>query len=862
MLPRLRGVASYPFSVRRTHSATPPRKPRAPNVPRTISFFMLLAVMRTFPDGEINMTKQEQNIVQRALWESARVVATRAGADAADFFADDAAADELTSAILRVARRLAVPTTSPNEAEMTGGLTRALATIERGASYANGEPRLAERQRSRGASRYPLTEPALDETFLLNDATTQPSADDQSGYRTLWEGLRIALEAAAAGGCEAWLAALKRYSWAVPAAGGVSLYEQARTTAALAVCLHRAGWEAAALAEYEAALDEANQPNHAKALQRPVAWLVKGDLSGVQDFLYLLTSAGAARGLRGRSFYLQLLTETLAAWVLCESGDVPPVNVLYAGGGHFYLLLPADAVAEADWDKLRQWLATTLWQAHAGDLGATLARVPLTAHDLLTVDGLADRWQTLAETSSQLKQRKWLELGHAEMFERLFEPQDHGTTPEKMCQVCQHEWDASRDQWQDEIRKCSRCFGFEDLGKQLRDVKHLVRFAVTPQPLAQDINWQTILAAFGQHVELVASDTPAPALPDGAASVVVERIWAKERMPDWEPAERECFDWPGVTASYGWRLLAQATPSKTGENGQPVVAEFSDLAEASDGAQWLGVLRMDVDDLGEVLRAGLPQGLQRHATLARLSELSETLRLFFEGWVPQLCARYNGGASGDQVYLIYAGGDDLFVVGAWSALPQLARQIRDDFARFVGGQHITVSAGIAIEHAKYPLYQLAETAGHALDAGAKGYRPEKDALHFLGQGVAWEEFAQVERWYGKLSGMLRHSAQPLPRNFLTRLGEIHSLYETNAQHHWRRQQAGVITLAQLDEERHYAQWQWRTVYHLGRFGERYKSHQATIRDFEQHLAREKDSLMPHLRVIARWTELQTRGDRV
>ncbi len=810
------------------------------------------------------MTKPEQTIVQRALWESARVVATRAGADATDFFADDAAADEHTSAILRVARRLAAPTVSATDDAEATRLTRALATIERGASYANDEQRPAERQRSRGASSYPLTEPALDETFLFNDET--PSSGPSSGgheagneavsddYRVLWEGLRRALSEAAGGECEAWLAALKRYTWAVPAAGGVSLYEQARTTAALAVSLHRADWDAAALADYEAALDESPPANNAAALQRPVAWLVKGDLSGVQDFLYLLTSAGAARGLRGRSFYLQLLTETLAAWVLREVGDLPSVNVLYAGGGHFYLLLPAP-ITDSRWDELRQRLATTLWQAHAGDLGCTLARVPLNAHDLLTAGELAERWQALGEISSSLKQRKWLELGNVTMFERLFEPQDHGTTPEKMCQVCQHEWDASRDELRDEIRKCSRCFGFEELGKQLREVKHLVRFAVAPQPLTQVVNWQTILAAFGAHVELVAGDAPAPALPAGGVeSVVVERIWAEKSMPDWHSAERECFDWTGVTASYGWRLLAQATPSKTDENGATVVAEFSDLAEAADGAHWLGVLRMDVDDLGEVLRAGL----QGHAALARLSTLSETLRLFFEGWVPQLCARYNGGSKGHQVYLIYAGGDDLFVVGAWSALPQLARQIRDDFARFVGGQHITVSAGIAIEHAKYPLYQLAETAGHALDAGAKGLRPEKDALQFLGQGVGWDEFKQVENWHRRLRQMLENG---MPRSLLTRLSEIHASYVENAQKQYALAAAtgtGGISTSQIKEQIQYARWQWRLVYQLSQARERNKTHEAELSALQEALVRD-DRFIGLLRVLARWTELQTRN---
>jgi CRISPR-associated protein, Csm1 family len=46
---------------------------------------------------------------------------------------------------------------------------------------------------------------------------------------------------------------------------------------------------------------------------------------------------GAARTLRGRSFYVQLLTEGVADFILRRLG-LPPTNLIYAGGGNFYLL--------------------------------------------------------------------------------------------------------------------------------------------------------------------------------------------------------------------------------------------------------------------------------------------------------------------------------------------------------------------------------------------------------------------------------------------------------------------------------------------------------------------------------------------
>jgi len=277
----------------------------------------------------------------------------------------------------------------------------------------------------------------------------------------------------------------------------------------------------------------------------------------------------------------------------------------------------------------------------------------------------------------------------------------------------------------------------------------------------------------------------------------------------------------------------------------------------------LGVLRMDVDSLGDVFK----EGLGKYATISRMSTLSESLRLFFEGWVPHLCRQYNRFEQGDKdrLYLIYAGGDDLFVVGAWSVLPQLAEQIRDDFRRFVGGDHVTLSGGIAIEHQKFPLYQLANDAKHALDDQAKEFtRPSggrsKDALCFLQTAMGWERVEEIAQWKDKLLDMLNPEGDTvaLPQGFLARLKEISALYTANGTHKHRLHRQEKITLEQMEEIVHYDKWQWRLAYQLSRFGERYKDHRDTIDELQRAIIRERDGLISILHVLARWATLLTR----
>jgi CRISPR-associated protein Csm1 len=691
-------------------------------------------------------------------------------------------------------------------------------------------------------------------------------------YRTLWQAFTQEMTQVPRGDLSTLLALLRKYTWAIPSdtryktIPDVSLYHHLKTTAAIAACLAREGFNDT---EVQTCLNALNRlffgqtltPTEENLVHRPLCALVKGDISGTQDFLYLLTSSGAARGLRGRSFYLQLLTEVIAAWILRRL-VLPATNLLFAGGGHFYLLLPYQEISR-QFDTLRQQLATKLWHLHKGDLALTVDFVSVAAVDFLEGEAggnvFASKWDEVSQRVNERKQRKWYDLGPAAMLADLFTPQQHGATAEEMCQVCHSEWRQGVDTLDDDVRKCRRCSGFEDLGRLLRDPTHLVVFTVPEADLPENPNWHEALRAFGSDVWLVCAGEATPSRPTGATEALVYTLDGTDFLST-EVLQR--FTWDDLSVRYDFRLLPNATPLQ--DDGS--IAEFSHLAGAAEGVKWLGVLRMDVDSLGEVFR----QGLGQDATISRLSTLSESLRLFFEGWVPRICREYNRAAGGgkDALYLIYAGGDDLFVVGAWSVLPALAERLRQDFQAFVGGHHVTLSGGIAIEYQKFPLYQLADDAKHALDDQAKEFRRPnggrpKDALCFLQTPLGWERFAEVAAWQQKLQNLLKPDAgdRPvMPRALLARLSEIFILYSENAKREKKLQRQGQRSMEQMQEMMLYDKWRWRLTYQLSRFGERYKDHHTTINALQQAILHEPDGLIAVLHLLARWTALRTREE--
>ena len=164
------------------------------------------------------------------------------------------------------------------------------------------------------------------------------------------------------------------------------------------------------------------------------------------------------------------------------------------------------------------------------------------------------------------------------------------------------------------------------------------------------------------------------------------------------------FILPGVASSFLFlantapRALA-TLPARHGagavEKGD--VLHFEALAQFSQGARRLGVLKADVDTLSLLIQEGLNDERARglRPTITRMATMSSMLDLFFAGHVRRICLDYFQGRPGWQkkeaeipidglFYVVYSGGDDLFIVGPWDAVLRLTLSLRQDFTRFTG----------------------------------------------------------------------------------------------------------------------------------------------------------------------------------
>ncbi len=622
---------------------------------------------------------------------------------------------------------------------------------------------------------------------------------NQNAYKNLWDAFTADFQKATVDKrytptlYQTIVALLHKYTSRIPSATpweqskeksvpDISLYDHLRTTAAIAACIGRELTET----DVDAQLDTRKQTDDS------VCALIKGDISGIQTFLYQILSSGAARELRGRSFYLQLLTEAIAHWIL-KQFDLPITNLLLASGGHFYILAPYSEAREK-LDTLRRTISENLWALHGGDLSCLLAGISITANDF-EPDNFSSKWRDVSEKVLQRKQEKWSEIAPQDMFENFFEP--HG--------------DKAVD------------YGFGELGRHLREAAHLIVFEVPESSIPAKPDWRAAINAFGLDVHLCTDTDEKPAAPPQAERAIVYRLGDTDFLTD---TVLEKFQWKSCPVSYDFRIFRPVIAHRHDTDAEKI-ADYGYLADASEGVKWLGALRMDVDDLGTVFS----KEKLGNATLSRLATLSEAFRLFFEGYIPSLCQEYNAEQDQEILELIYAGGDDLFLVGGWSALPEIAERIRSEFRHFITGDHVTLSGGIAIEHSKYPLYQFAAQSGEA-EKAAKGL-DRKNAITFLQKPMAWADFEKVRNWHSKFLDAVRAEKNPLPNAFLTRLNQIYT-----------------------DEKR----WAWRALYYFSRVQERYKSQTPFLRELQHALNFDTAfQLREFIHVLTRWTALHIRN---
>lgn len=555
-------------------------------------------------------------------------------------------------------------------------------------------------------------DPSHDTVF---PASENEQRDFTADYARLWAGFCDALKEAPAGNDSLEILddlMLRFFSW-VPAAttdvvADTSLYDHSRTVTALAAV------------KYQYHRHAGDMDNEAAIKDRTVAVyrLVVGDLSGIQRYIFDIAHAGAggvAKALRARSLTVGLIVDVVARKLL-DRCHLPSQCLLLSAGGKFYAIVP-NWQCETLLAQLEQEVAVECRRRFNGEVGINLASIALNGEDLQQ-QRLREKMAAITQRLSVAKLRPLRSVlvrdGSWDPSAFVLHEVEFGPD-ESLCTSCRKFPGRARDEYEGRVL-CDHCDDDRWLGRRLTQARYL-QVGNNGEPCHPFLDW----------------------------SVTVGK----------EPAEQtEGVTWrldPGP--GHGrWRLLARHIPLFEDEGLCPDCAEhgvccaapeqdprgplfFGCIARCSKGRPMLGFLKADVDSLGLLIGCGLPE-TQEGWTLSRFATFSRLMETFFSGRLEWLLRTHF-----PRVYTVYAGGDDLFLVGPWDVLIALAGRLREEFSRFSGGNpNLTLSCGIALTRPATPVFRAVEHA-EALLTRAKAAGKNRCAV--LDHVLPWESAASA-----------------------------------------------------------------------------------------------------------------------
>lgn len=561
---------------------------------------------------------------------------------------------------------------------------------------------------------------------------------------------------------------------------------------------------------------------------------VGGDLSGIQKFLYNITSRHASVSLKGRSAflsnYLRGVCNRIEAIIVGHGGSY---DELYCSGGKFYLITDNTHTVTKAIDECAKNVKEELWNEHKGQLGINISHVVYRELDgKFHVEGHEDDqntssgvlWKYCNASFAREKNQKFMDLIllHPNKFFGFKSKNEDGTDNEDCQELivgCEHKVCALTGIESPECRPLTK----EDFEKE-----------------------GLTLAEFEEEKDTNNVSENAPVyLP----SVIKQIVEGKK-----------------LSIKYKTKSFEKYATTDDG------------IVKGIKGDTNLGILRMDVDGMGKKFIIGFP-------TLDDYRAFSKKAKLFFEyyiggkkygkedgigkGCILDEVAQQSGKKYRDFINVIYAGGDDLFVVGRWDLVIDFAKLIHqktieefkndgyiDIFDPEKPLRKISISGGIAIVKPKFPIAKAANMAGDAEEAAKQG---KKNAFNLFGKNISWEkEFDYVEGFKDKFVNYI--SKYNKDYGFSKSILHKIMLYSEIADMNIEREAKG--------KPKNYS-YMWHISYFMTRFMEKFKGYDKEQNTQKKEIKRElydfclnlrneqlpKSRNLELLAIAARWAEL-------
>lgn len=511
----------------------------------------------------------------------------------------------------------------------------------------------------------------------------------------------------------------------------IPLYDHSKITASLALCKYRS----------------------MKRFQNNKFDLIRVDISGIQNYIFRYFKGESAdergtRRLRGRSLRISLTTRAIAQYIV-DKLDLYDINIIWIKSDGALIISPHNEENEniikniaLDVEKELR-LTERGFQCFIGSVTEEYDIIPrveserveheeeMEIHDskfrelLLRLNDVIGELKKKPQLNSLMKAPE-------EVFNVLDDPKQR-----EICDFCGLLPAEGKN-------KCKQCLIEEEIGRRIVNMSDPL---ILNSERSDSLNFAFGNSQYSYHFE------------DGNEAMEGKRIYINEypqkekRNEEWEVMNIGNYaqTYKGAIVSINDMLERNKDKKTSGET-----------SNEDDKYYYLGVMKADVDNMGIAISDGL-----RNLTMTSYAVYSRQIALFFSSEVNRL-AEKNG------LYVIYSGGDDLSILGNVIDVIDFAKELRDEFGKWILKGDLTFSAGISVVKAKFPIRRAIEIAESNLKKSKDNYdsKPAKNSITIFDTTMTWSNFASLADLEKRLENIVSGNNPNLGRGFLHYLLEL------------------------------------------------------------------------------------------
>ncbi|MHB8278725.1 MAG: type III-A CRISPR-associated protein Cas10/Csm1 [Candidatus Humimicrobiaceae bacterium] len=530
---------------------------------------------------------------------------------------------------------------------------------------------------------------------------------------------------------------LEKYTWCIPSSTinlqDISLYDHLYTTASIAVSLYQYH-DAVGFSE-----KEINNKDTNKFL------LISGDLSGIQKYIYNIfgnSSKGTAKILRSRSMYLELLNE-MSSRYLIEKLNLHPVNLFYCTGGKFLMIAPNTGNVKENLTEAETELSKWYLNQFKGELSLNIASLELSGQDL-NIKNFVNKYRELIGKTEFKKKNKFSTVffNNSSTDEYIIE-NDFSKYENGACRFCGKE-PADTNKEEDEGLG-SFCKILKKIGELLPFIHYIafLKNAIPKNlekiPYLEFFNKKYFVFFFKENERINEDDF------SEIYSLKSDKNFPLKLISGYIPSDE--------SGPLSFEDISEKSCSNSSFNALNTYSDGGDSSAHNDGIgqKFLGVLRADVDNMGFIFSLGFEDGNLKKSKLSisRYFSLSRMFNLFFNGFLKNSISCEQ---SFKDIYTVYSGGDDLFLVGPWDTMVDFTMFMGKSFKSYTcNNENITISAALGLFKPSYPVKRFAAKTEEMLEKAKQNMSNDseiKEKLHgnkvtIFGKSVYWDDFEKL-----------------------------------------------------------------------------------------------------------------------